>query len=157
MPTNTMILKKAPIFADLSVEEQKTIAAAGEQRTYAAGAVIFEEGSRGDAFYLVESGAVEIAKNIAGGRRKVLTRIETGQVFGEIALFDSSPRSANATADGDSRLLVFPKDAILEILQTDSGISFKVLSAMLRLMCIRLRATNEKLKEGIVWGFQVRV
>ena len=157
MGTNTTVMKKATIFSDLSEAQLQSLAAIGESRACAAGSTIFEEGSKGSEFYLVESGTVEISKNIAGGRRKVLTRIESGEVFGELTLFDQSPRSATATADGECRLLVFREERFNEFLKSDSGVSFPVLSALLRLLCQRIRTSNEKMKEGIVWGFQVRM
>ncbi|MBI3098953.1 MAG: cyclic nucleotide-binding domain-containing protein [Planctomycetes bacterium] len=157
MGTNTTVIKKATLFSDLNESQLQRLADAGEPRTCPAGSTLFEEGSKGSEFYLVEAGAVEISKNIAGGRKKVLTRIESGEVFGELALFDRSPRSATATADGECRLLVFREDRFNELLKSDSGIAFPVLSALLRLLCQRIRTSNEKMKEGIVWGFQVRM
>lgn len=157
MGSNTAVIKKATIFSGLSEEQLQKLAAVGEPRTCAAGSTIFEEGSKGDEFYLVESGAVEISKNIAGGRKKVLTRVESGEVFGELTLFDQSPRSATATADGECRLLVFREDRFNKLLNSDSEVSFPVLSALLRLLCQRIRTSNEKMKEGVVWGFQVRM
>lgn len=156
MPTSPAFLKKTPLFASLSEAHLRKIAALGESKTYAAGTTIFEEGSPGDEFYIVEGGVVEISKNIAGGRRKLLARAGVGEVFGELTIFDDQTRSAAALADGECRLLVFHVHKLQELLTSEPDLSFAFFTALLRLVYQRLRASNEKLKEGVVWGFQTR-
>ena len=62
------------------------------------GEVIFEEGDPGDLLYLVGEGSIKISKTGRGGNQETLGFIETGNFFGEMALFDGQPRSAKATA-----------------------------------------------------------
>src|SRR5436190_12591592 len=60
--------------------------------------VIFREGEPGDCLFLVVEGAVRISKNGRGGKQETLGYIQPGNFFGEMALIDGQPRSAQATA-----------------------------------------------------------
>ena len=68
------------------------------RRTFRKGQVIFREGDTSDGLYVIEEGVVEISALIGPRDRRVLTIFGPGDYFGEIALIDSKPRSATATA-----------------------------------------------------------
>jgi CRP-like cAMP-binding protein len=74
-------------------------------RTFGNGDVIFEEGSVGKHMYVVVSGSVRIVKK-AGGEVAVVATLGKGELFGEMALVDSLPRSASAVAAGDDTSVV---------------------------------------------------
>ncbi len=76
-----------------------------ERATFAAGDTIFKEGDAGDKAYVVQSGAVEIVKNI-DGKDIVLGTIDQGGIFGEMALIDDQPRMASALAREGTTLIV---------------------------------------------------
>ena len=69
--------------------------------TYKDGQVIFEEGSHGDSIYVVQAGEVEISKKV-GGERLVIEVLKTGDIFGEMVYIDKRPRSATASAKGET-------------------------------------------------------
>jgi len=68
---------------------------------YQDGQIIFEEGSHGDWIYIIESGSVEISRAVEG-KRTVITVLEAGDVFGEIAFLSRVPRTATARAVGET-------------------------------------------------------
>ena len=68
---------------------------------YKDGDIIFEEGSSGDWIYVVESGAVEISK-IMHGEKEVLLELGPGEIIGELGFITKMPRTATATAVGDT-------------------------------------------------------
>lgn len=74
-----------------------------EQR-YAGGEVIFREGDQGDCLYEVVSGSVEIYADYESASQRMITKIEPGHIFGELALIDGLPRSATAVAFDDVTL-----------------------------------------------------
>ena len=84
------------------------LAGSDEFNSYTAGQAIFQQGDAGDCMYCVKEGFVEI---VAGG--KVLETLESGHIFGEMALVDKQPRSATARAKTDCQvvplLVVFHK------------------------------------------------
>jgi CRP-like cAMP-binding protein len=89
-------------------------------RTIAKGRIIFRQGDPGDEMYIIQSGAVEVSK-IRQGRKIILTLLEKGDFFGEVALIDSKPRSATVTALTRTRLLVATQfnNAFINLLITD--------------------------------------
>ncbi len=76
-----------------------------ERRTYMAGDNIFKVGEDGNTAYIVQSGEVQIVKNI-DGVETVLGTIGQGGMFGEMALIDSQPRMANARASKGSTIII---------------------------------------------------
>src|SRR5690606_1792454 len=80
-----------------------------------AGEYVFEEGERGDHFYIIVRGAVELRK-AAGKRRKKLAVLRAGQAFGEMALLNQTPRSASAYALEDTYMLTVSREAFSQIL-----------------------------------------
>ncbi|MHB9099381.1 MAG: cyclic nucleotide-binding domain-containing protein, partial [Syntrophales bacterium] len=77
--------------------------------TYKDGHIIFQEGSNGDWIYVVEEGEVEISKNV-GDQRLVIEILRAGNIFGEMAYIDKEPRSATATARGETVFGIVDRD-----------------------------------------------
>jgi CRP/FNR family transcriptional regulator, cyclic AMP receptor protein len=92
-----------------------------EIRDYQPGENIFTEGDPGKSAYIVESGMVEITKESGHGSSLMLASIKSGEMFGEMALIDASPRMATAIAIGKTRLVVIPKTAFSRVM-TESGV-----------------------------------
>jgi CRP-like cAMP-binding protein len=84
-----------------------------ERRTYPAGTPIITVGEAATNAFVVDSGTIEIWVQTGSGRR-VLATVTTGGIFGEMALIDKSPRSANATAVTDAACFVVPDKTIAE-------------------------------------------
>jgi CRP/FNR family cyclic AMP-dependent transcriptional regulator len=104
----------------------------GETVNFPEGGVVFIKGDRGNAAYMVRTGKVEIRQS---GR--VVEAMSRGEIFGEMALIDSEPRSASAVAVGPTELAVIDKDAFHELIRNDPDFAISVM----RLMSRRLRAT----------------
>ena len=77
--------------------------------TFQDGQIIFEEGSNGDWIYVVEEGKVEISKNV-DGQKIVIEKLKEGDVFGELAYIDKTPRSSTATAKGTTVIGIIDRD-----------------------------------------------
>lgn len=100
--TNTIVemLQKAPLWAGLNEKELKVIARSFKELKYESGDFIVHKGERGIGFYLIVEGTVEVRTD---GR--VLSRLGPGQFFGEMALLDGQPRSADVVALEPSKCL----------------------------------------------------
>lgn len=109
-------------------------------RLYADGEIIFKEGDKGDAMYVIQSGKVKLTKNIAS-KEIVLAEIGHGEILGEMALFDRLPRSATAAASGEARILSVDKKKLFASISRDPTLVFKILESMSR----RIRGLNENL------------
>ncbi|MDQ6655164.1 MAG: cyclic nucleotide-binding domain-containing protein, partial [Verrucomicrobiota bacterium] len=101
------------------------------------GEVIFEEGDAGDSLYLVGEGSIKISKTGRGGQQETLGYIEPGNFFGEMALFDGQPRSANATAASSALVAAVDERTFQRILEL----------APSRLHMNFLRSVSERLRQ----------
>ncbi len=90
------VLRRVPLFADLSKREAQQIARLFKERRFAEGDTVVREGSGGAAFFLIDSG--EATVSIGGKQRATL---EPGDYFGEIALIDEGARMATITASSE--------------------------------------------------------
>ena len=149
------LLKEADPFKGLNDKEMQGIEELGTVRKYSKGEVVFEENSEGNEFFVVISGRIAINKNIAGGRKRNLSNLKQGEVFGELSLFDSQPRSAEAEAAEDSEVMIFPNDKFRKLLKGNLVMAFIIQTRIIRRLCQRLRATDDMLKEGVIWGFSI--
>ncbi|MDQ6861644.1 MAG: ATP-binding protein [Verrucomicrobiota bacterium] len=103
------------------------------------GEVIFEEGEQGDSLYLVGEGSIKISKTGRGGEQETLGYIQSGNFFGEMALFDGQPRSAKATAAAPTLLASVDERTFQHILELAPS---RLHMNFLRCVSQRLRHVN---------------
>ena len=103
------------------------------------GDIIFKEKSIGKEMYVILSGKVKITKEMSG-KATTIAALEERDFFGEMALFDNSPRSATAIALGDVNVLEIDQKNFLEKISGDPSLAFR----MLKKMSQRIRETDER-------------
>src|SRR5438552_947030 len=99
-------LKKVRLFKHIEEPELGALGASLRERPLKKGQVLFREGDGGEEMFIVRRGSIVISKGVKDRVEQVLARIGPGDFFGEMALFDRSPRSATVQSDSDSILLV---------------------------------------------------
>ncbi len=110
------------------------------------GEVIFQEGDLGDRMYVVLEGQVRISKQIPGIGEEALAILERGDYFGEMALIDSLPRSADARAHtGGAVVLMIPRDVTTAILDPRRQTSLRLLQILCTTLAQRLRGVDDKI------------
>jgi CRP-like cAMP-binding protein len=107
---------------------------------YEDGEVIFEENSIGNEIYIIEDGKVAIGRRV-GDRNTTLAVLGKGDLFGERAVFSSTPRAETAVAVGKTRLMPFSVEEVLQRVQTDRQFAITLLQAL----ASRLRNANSTL------------
>jgi CRP-like cAMP-binding protein len=112
-------LHSVALFQGLDASDLERILGISESVLFEAGEVVFEEGERGDHFYIIVGGEIELRKRAADGSKK-LAILRQGQAFGEMALLNQTPRSASAHALVDSYLLSVSRAAFGQILGGDT-------------------------------------
>jgi CRP-like cAMP-binding protein len=130
----------------LSAAEMKLLATFSSEERFREGSMIFREGERGDKLYIVLDGRVRISKFIPGVGEEALAVLDRGDFFGEMALIDDKPRSADAKAhEGDATVLSIDRATLNEILSMDPHASLQFLNLLCRMISRRLREINEKI------------
>ena len=91
---------------------------------------LFHAGEPGDALFVVRSGSIELFIKDTAGQKIVLTVAEAGDLFGELSLLDSGPRTATAVALTETELLVLDRDDLLLLFQKRPDAALHMLAAM---------------------------
>jgi CRP/FNR family cyclic AMP-dependent transcriptional regulator len=139
------LLSKISLFSALQPTYLRRIATLGLEEDYAADSVIFKEGAVGDKVYLIISGAVRISRTVPGMGEEALAVLRSGTHFGEMALIDDFPRSADARAHEACRLFVIRKEDLEDLLFVDRDLAYDLLWSFVRTLSGRLRETNDKM------------
>ncbi len=142
-----LLLKKIPLFAELSKGELREIERLIHRRQYKNGEVVFWEDEPGVGMYIVQKGEVGIYKDYAAPRQKELARLEFGDFFGEMALLENDCRSATAVALGDANLLGLFHPDLFDLFERKPQLGKKMLTVLAEMLAQRLRRTNAELQE----------
>jgi signal transduction histidine kinase len=133
-------LESNKLFRDLLPEEIKELRGAIRELTFAPDQPIFLQGDPGNGIYFVKDGLVLISTTVSSGDSKVLSKIAPGDLFGEMAVLDSDPRSASATADGPTTVYFIDRSELLTLLDHMPRLAF----AMVREISRRMRSFNDQ-------------
>ena len=139
------ILRSLPFFQELTPGELERVVALGRVVTYPKEMILFREGDKGEALYVVLDGSVRVSKAVPGSRDEAMAFMERGSFFGEMALVDEFPRSATAVASQDCKVLFIDKQAFIQMVQEDPVIGRKILWAFCRTLSLRLRETTDRI------------
>jgi CRP/FNR family transcriptional regulator, cyclic AMP receptor protein len=117
------------------------------------GEVLFRKGDPGDALYGVLAGRLRIHANAADGRDALLNIMGPGDVFGEIALIDGLPRTADATAIDTVELVMLRRSEFMELLRVENNLTLH----LLELTCRRLRWLSEMVEDATFLSVPARL
>jgi len=137
-----LALKSTPLFRNVPGEGLKRLSDFIQEKEVSAGEVVFREEDFGDEMYLVRSGSVAIHQELGEGPSLVET-VEAGGYFGEMAIIDDLPRTATATAEADTSLLVLHKNDFRTAVQDYPDIAFEIFREFTR----RLRRSDRRYRE----------
>jgi CRP/FNR family cyclic AMP-dependent transcriptional regulator len=133
------VIRKAPIFTGLDASAADALRASMNLVKLRKGQSLFKEGDDGDHLFVVSSGKVKLGTKSVDGRENLLMILGPGDMFGELSLFDSGPRTATATAVTDSKLLALGQDKVIPWVKEHPEVSLQLLARL----ASRLRRTNE--------------
>ena len=132
-------LRSLEIFKDLRDRELGHLVQALHSRSYRDGEVIFVEGDIGRALFILETGSVQLTRPGPDGKPAVLYELRPGDFFGEMALLESLPRSATATATEKSHMHLLYRSKLDSLLHSQPRIGVNIMSHLARLLSARLR------------------
>jgi CRP-like cAMP-binding protein len=134
-------LARVSLFAKLSARELESVAGQLKHRSCARSEAVFHAGDMGDSLYIIEEGVVTISITSPEGHEVVLAELQSGQFFGEMALLDDEPRSADAIVKEDTKLLVLERETFQRFMHDHPGAALNLLAVLSN----RLRRTDQLL------------
>jgi CRP/FNR family cyclic AMP-dependent transcriptional regulator len=137
------ILRDHPIFGGLGLELLDRLSSYAVRRTVKRGTSIFAKGDPGTSLLAVCSGTVKISAPSPSGKGALFNLMTEGEIFGEVALLDGLPRTADATAITDCELMVIERRNFVPLVHERPDFALK----LIELLCGRLRHTSEQLED----------
>ena len=153
-PETVAFLREVRLFKDVAVPELTVLASSLRERALKRGQVLIREGDVGEEMFLLRRGSMVISKSVTGRVEQVLARIGPGDFFGEMALFDRSPRSATVQTDSDSSLLVLDREGLRQLTEESPRAAAAFFHALVQVFIERLRASGDLVAEVTRWGLE---
>jgi CRP/FNR family transcriptional regulator len=147
------LLAHVPVFSTLQAEDLERIAQLAVPRTFGPGQVVFREGDASDTCYVVRSGRVRAVREHSDGRTITLASFGSGDIFGELAMFEDERRSATIEALEETEAVAVLGSDMRRLMGEHPEISLRLVIALGR----RLRETNERLARRSFDTVQSRV
>jgi len=147
------LLARVGVFSELGRPELEQVAEVAVPRSFAAGEVVFREGDESNTAYVVRSGHARAIRQHSDGRILTLANFGPGEVFGELAMFDSDRRSATIEAIDQLDLLAILSADMQRLMREHPDIAVKLVVTLGR----RLREVNDRLTRQSFQTVQSRV
>ena len=137
-------LRRIKILADLKDAQLAHLAEYMELQEVTQWSVLFNQGDTSDSMFLVLGGELR-ARSVVGGKETILATFGPGDFFGDMALFDHGPRSADVVANVDSTLLKITSVSFDRLTREAPALATPFLQATARTLAARIRADNKRL------------
>ena len=156
----TNFLKQADIFYQFTSTQLEMVANLCEERTYAMGEIILEEGASTKELYVITHGEVEIQVNpaVVGGAESqntmvTIATLRRGQSFGEIALVDEGLRSATVrAAQKNTRLLIIERARVMLLCETYPQLGYRLMYNLAADLALKIRNADLRIRETLIYG-----
>jgi CRP/FNR family cyclic AMP-dependent transcriptional regulator len=147
-------LNRWRLFAELSTDDADVVLRACEERNLVGGEELFRENDPGDSIFIVQSGRVDIFKNIRGDVDRSLASFGPGDVIGEMSFIDGARRSATARITETSEFLVLSRQSFAKVQKERPDIAASFFRNMAAIVASRLRTTNELYREAVAFSIE---
>jgi CRP/FNR family cyclic AMP-dependent transcriptional regulator len=147
------LLGRVPVLSTLEHDDLQRIAQLAVPRTFEPGQIVFREGDASDTCYIVRSGRARAVREHPDGRTITLATFGSGDIFGELAMFEDERRSATVEAVQRTSVVAVLGPDMRRLMVEHPGISARLVVALGR----RLRETNERLAKQSFQTVQSRV
>jgi len=138
------LLRNIPLFSKIDPSKLKLLAFTSERLAYNDNQILFNQGDRGDAAFIIMEGEAAILIETENGRIEV-ARLEKGDVVGEIAILCDVPRTATVQAKGGLTTLKINKDTFFQLVTEFPVIAVEIM----RELAARLESTNAQLRAAL--------
>jgi CRP/FNR family cyclic AMP-dependent transcriptional regulator len=147
------LLARIPLFASIDAAALLDLQTRMHSRRFSRAETIFLKGEPGDTLYVIMEGEVKIVLAGSDGQESILVVLGEGDFFGEMALFDSKPRSADAVAVSDTSTCVLHRDVFEQFVREHPEVAFPIFRAL----TARIRRTTHRLEDVMFLDLPTRV
>ena len=130
MPCDPNFLAAIRMFDHLNEDDRLALANVIDELKVSEGHTLFQAGDPGDSLFIVKSGQIELFIKDTAGQKIVLTTAQSGDMFGELAMLDTGPRTATALALADSEVLVLDRGDLILLFQRKPEAALHMLAAL---------------------------
>lgn len=153
---NINFLKNIELFLSLSHKEINNFINCFKYKEIEKDKIIFNQGETGNELFIVKYGKISSLINTKDNSRHEIANFSSGEFFGEMSIFDKSPRSATCIAKEKSLLLSLHEKDFNKIIESYPEIAIKIMHKMLYITKKRLTNTNVFLSDMVTWGENAR-
>jgi CRP-like cAMP-binding protein len=136
------ILERVPLFGGLSDEALDNLVQATTRRVYPKETTLVEENEIGETLYMILSGKVKVTNIGPDGKEVILSVLGEGEFFGEMALLDEEPRSANVVSMEKTEMMLLRRKEFMSLLESNK----EILSTLMAVLSGRLRHANAQIR-----------
>ena len=144
-------LRRMKIFADMDEKQLASFLQYMDVVKVPGNAPVFAKGEHGDAMFLVVQGELR-ARSLVGGKESTLTVMGVGECFGELAVVDEGPRSADVVANVESVLLKISSGALKRLFQEAPALAAPFLLALNKTISARVRHLTKRYEDSILFA-----
>ncbi len=142
------VLRRVKILGNFSDAQLQHFAQFTESQRVTQWSVIVKQGEAGDSMYLILDGELRV-RIVTGGKETILATLGPGDFFGDMALFDQGPRSADVVANVDSTVLKISASNFAALTEAAPDLAAPFLLAASRTLAARIRADNKRLRDSV--------
>lgn len=142
------MLRRVKVLSELRDDQLDRFASYMGMETVRQFTELVRQGITGDTMYLILEGEFRV-RIMIGGKETILAQMGPGDCFGEMALFDDGPRSADVIANTDATVLKISKESIKRLTDEAPDLAAPFLSAISKTLAARIRADNKRIKESV--------
>jgi len=137
------LLRAHPMFGELLPGDLRRLSDFAAPESVRRGEIIFQKGDAGNSLYAIQKGSVKISVPGGSGREAMFNILGAKEIFGEVALLDGRPRTADAIAITDCELYAINRRDFLALLHREPKLAIRIIE----LLCERLRRASEHFED----------
>lgn len=151
--SNLDLIRRVPMFRDLSVMQSGIVSASVQKNRYKRGELIVEQGKVSNALFMILAGKARVLSQDERGREVIIATLDVGDCIGEMSLIDGQPHSATVRSEGQTDMLVLGRDAFVRCLQENMPMADSVMRSLVH----RLRQADKQIRSLALMDVYARV
>lgn len=153
-PAALDFLRQVALFREIGESNLAALSLRFREQRLRKGEVLFRDGDPGQELFVIREGSVVVSKPVLGRIEQVLARLGPGDFFGEMSLFDRSPRSATVQAETETVLLCLDRENLNQLIEVSPSAAAAFFYQLVQVFIKRLRETGSLVAEVTRWGLE---